>query len=474
MLNIQLNRTSPHSPYYLQISEQVRQAIAEGALAQGTRLPPSRQLAMELSISRRTVVAAYEELCSQGYCVSRVGQGTVVAKIPTLQREDKKGKLRGYPTWLLGYSNISNIQSNDPGKICFTPSLAQVNSLPLKAMRQAFGKVLQEASKLGHYQKDNGNPGLIQSIVEHVLPARGIQAAPDQILITSGSQYSSLLLSQLIAPYGGYISYGVPGYLDIPRNFTSMGLVGLPCPVDEEGVCLTEVARSARLHYVMPEHHFPQGVTLSPSRRTALLQLAQEQDALIIEDDYDSEFYYDRHPLPALKAGDMGGRVVYFGTFSKSLFNSLRLGYIVAHPDIVRQLVEIHWQFSRGTSLVLQLWVTELLESGLVDRHLRRMRTYYRRNRDLIAFHLKQMFPEWGWKLPNGGLQFWVQLPQHTQVKSIIHTAAERRVSLWSGTQSYDEYTPEAAYRLILGFGALTPRLIDQAFDRLSGMGTAL
>lgn len=98
MLNIQLNRTSPHSPYYLQISEQVRQAIAEGALAQGTRLPPSRQLAMELSISRRTVVAAYEELCSQGYCVSRVGQGTVVAKIPTLQREDKKGKLRGYPT----------------------------------------------------------------------------------------------------------------------------------------------------------------------------------------------------------------------------------------------------------------------------------------------------------------------------------------------------------------------------------------
>ncbi|MBV9387712.1 MAG: PLP-dependent aminotransferase family protein [Chroococcidiopsidaceae cyanobacterium CP_BM_ER_R8_30] len=470
MLNIQLNHISPHPPYYLQISEQVRQAISAGVLTQGTRLPASRQLAIELGISRRTVVTAYEELCSQGYCVSHVGQGTVVAKIPTLQIEGKIRMTRGFPQWLSDHSNICHSQSNDPGKICFTPSLAQVNFLPLKVMRQAFGKVLQDASGLGHYQKDNGNPALIQTIIKHVLPARGIQAEPDQVLITCGSQYSSLLLSQLVAPYGGGISYGVPGYLDIPRNFTLRGLVGLPCPVDAEGVCLTEAACSARLHYVMPEHHFPQGVTLSPSRRTALLQLAQEQDALIIEDDYDSEFYYNRHPLPALKAGDMGGRVIYLGTFSKSLFNSLRLGYIVAHPEIIQRLVEIHWQFSRGTSLVLQLWVTELLETGLVDRHLRRMRTYYRHNRDLIASHLKQVFPEWGWQLPNGGLQFWVELPQHTQAKSIIHGAAERKVGLWSGVQSYECHTQEAAHRLILGFGALTPLLIEQAFDRLSGL----
>ena len=468
MLQLKLDKSTHHHPYHLQLLEQIRQAILSGELAPDTRLPPSRQLAIELGLARRTVMLAYEELCEQGYCTSCVGRGTIVNKIPVLQREHKIVNTHAFPKWLLGDTHIINPDPSSPGKICFIPSLVNPDLLPMQVMRKAFQAAMCHAdSRLGQYKKGNGDLALIRSICQQVLPSRGIQAEPNQVLITPGAQYSSSLLSLLVAPYGGGISYGVPGYLDIPINFTQRGIIGFPCPVDEQGVRLTKEAATARLHYVMPEHHFPQGVTLSPSRRAALLQLAEEHDALIIEDDYDSEFYYNRHPLPALKAGDIGGRVVYLGTFSKALFNSLRLGYIVAHPDIIRRLVDLHWQFSRGTSLPLQFWVTELLESGVVERHLRRMRTYYRKNRDLVASHLQRMFPEWGWNLPNGGLQFWIKLPPHTLAETLLNRAAEKGVGLWSGANYYERMSEEAAQQLILGFGALTESEINQAFARL-------
>jgi GntR family transcriptional regulator/MocR family aminotransferase len=473
MLHIKLDKTPHHPPYYLQIVEQVRNAILSGDLTAGARLPSSRQLAVELGIARRTVVLAYEELCDQGYCTSRVGQGTLVAQMPSLQRENEMVTTRGFPQWLeeedypIEEDYVSKPETSCPGKICFTPSLAQVDRLPVKTMQRILQRVMRNASEFGQYKKDNGDVVLIESICKHVLPSRGISAEPEQVLITNGSQHSSSLLSILFATYGGSISYGVPGYLAIPKNFLIRGMIGIPCPVDEEGVHLTKEALRARLHYVMPEHHFPQGVTLAPCRRAALLQLAEERDALIIEDDYDSEFYYDRHPLPALKAEDLGGRVVYMGTFSKVLFNGLRLGYIVAHPEIIRRLVNIRWQLDGGTSLVLQRWVAQMLESGVLERHIRRMRLQYRKKRDLIAYHLNQLFPEWCWKLPNGGMQFWIELPPHRLAETVICRAAQRGVGLWSGAEYYEQMSEEALRHLILGFGAVTQAEIDRAFARL-------
>ena len=472
MLHIDLDKTSKHLPYYLQILEQIRNAIASGTLAAGTQLPPSRQLAIELGIARRTVVLAYEELCAQGYCTGKVGHGTVVTQIPVLQREDKIRNTQAFPKWLLTEASYTfQADDRDTDKICFTPSLAQVDRLPLKTMQQTLNQMIRQAiPELSHYKKDNGDLELIQALCQQVLPTRGIQAEPNQVLITHGSQHSSSLLSLLVAPYGGSISYGTPGYLAIPQNFIMRGMKGIACPVDSEGVRLTEDAYSARIHYVMPEHHFPQGVTLSPSRRSALLQLAEVQDTLIVEDDYDSEFYYDRHPLPALKAGDLGGRVVYMGTFSKLLFNSLRLGYIVAHPEIIRRLVDIRWQLDGGTSLVLQRWVAKLLESGCVERHLRRMRIHYRQKRDSIATYLRELFPEWSWQLPGGGMQFWIKLPPNQPADEIVDLAAQRGVGLCSGAAYYVHKVKDVNYYLVLGYGAVTESEIHQAFDRLKGL----
>lgn len=472
-LQINLDETAPHLPHYLQILEQVRKAILSGELAPGTSLPSSQQVATELGIAHQTVVLAYEELCEQGYCTSLVGQSTIISKIPVFQKEHKFVNTHELPKWLSGDAHTFNPEPNPepsyPGKIFFAPSLVHTDLLPLKVMQQAFQEVMRNASsRLGQFKKDNGDLALILGLCKHVLLSRGIHAAPDQVLITNGSQHSSSLLSMLLAPYGGSISYGVPGYLDIPKNFTQMGgMVGIPCPVDEEGVRLTKEAARARIHYVIPEHHFPQGVTLSSNRRAVLLQLAEEQDALIVEDDYDSEFYYNRHPLPALKADDRSGRVIYMGTFSKILFNGIRLGYIVAHPEIIRRLVDIRRQLDGGTSFILQRWVAELLESGAVERHLRRMRSHYRKKRDLIAVHLNQIFPEWRWNLPSGGMQFWLQLPPRELAETVVCRAAERGVRLLSGSEYYESLSEEAAHHLVLGFGTVTESEISQAFARL-------
>jgi GntR family transcriptional regulator / MocR family aminotransferase len=473
MLHVELQRHRSHRPYYLQIVEQIRSNILSGELPAAMQLPPSRQLAIELGIARRTVVVAYEELCAQGYCVSRVGQGTVVAPIIKISSTKLDPPIAGLPQWFrLGTStaleNSPSITQNQQSPICFAPSLAQTDRLPIKAMQQAFQAVMQTAStRFQEYDRNNGHPALLEAICQIVLPTRGIQAAPEQVIITNGSLHSSFLLAKLFAPYGGSISYGVPGYLAIPANFIEQGILGLPCSIDAEGVCLTDEAHSARFHYVMPEHHFPQGVTLSPERRGLLLELADRHDALIVEDDYDSEFYFDRHPLPALKATDRSERVIYMGTFSKVLFNGLRVGYIVAHPTIVQQLVDLHWHQEGGTSIVLQLWLAELLKSGAVDRHLRRMRVHHRRKRNLIADYLRRNFPDWQWQMPSGGLQFWIELPPQQNSTQVIQQWIERGVQISPGVDYCDFESKESKNYLILGFGGVTEEQIDRAFTQL-------
>jgi GntR family transcriptional regulator / MocR family aminotransferase len=473
MLHIELQRHRSHRPYYLQIVEQIRSNILSGELPAAMQLPPSRQLAIELGIARRTVVVAYEELCAQGYCVSRVGQGTVVAPIIKISSIKPDPLIAGLPQWFpLGTStaleNSPSITQNQQSPICFAPSLAQTDRLPIKAMQQAFQVVMQTAStRFQEYDRNNGHPALLKAICQIVLPARGIQATPEQVIITNGSLHSSFLLAKLFAPYGGSISYGVPGYLAIPANFIEQGILGLPCSIDAEGVCLTDEALSARFHYVMPEHHFPQGVTLSPERRGLLLELANRHDALIVEDDYDSEFYFDRHPLPALKATDASERVIYMGTFSKVLFNGLRVGYIVAHPTMIGQLVDLRWQQEGGTSLVLQLWLAELLNSGAVDRHLRRVRVHHRKKRNLIADYLRRDFPNWRWQMPSGGLQFWIELPQQQDAQQVIQQWLQRGVQIFSGLDYCDRQSKESKNYLILGFGGVTEAQIDWAFTQL-------
>lgn len=473
MQHIKLDRSNSHHPYYLQILEQIRHCIFLGELTVGTLLTPSRQLALQLNISRQTVVNAYEELCAQGYCISKVGHGTIVADIGKVEAIEQSCETAKLPSWLSLERSIDKISPEispviEQSLISFEPGLAQTDYLPFKTMTRAFREVMHAAStSFSEYKRRNGHPNLLEAICREVLPQRGIQASPDRVFITNGSLHSSFLLAELLSTYANSISYGVPGYLAIPQNFIDREITGLSCPIDSEGVCLTSDAKKASLHYVMPEHHFPQGVTLSPERRAKLLQLAEQNDALIIEDDYDSEFYFDRHPLPALKAIDRTEKVIYMGTFSKVLFNGLRVGYIVAHPTIIQELTNLRWRIEGGTSLVLQLWLAELINSGIVERHLRRMRVQHRQKRNLIADYLRRDFPDWQWSLPHGGLQFWIQLPYQQNAEVIIQQFRKQKIQLFSGFEYCDRNFKESKSYITLGFGGVTKTQIHQAFERL-------
>ena len=474
MLHIQLDRSNSHRPYYLQILEQIRDRILSGELMAETRLTPSRQLALELNVSRQTIVNAYEELCAQGYCVSRVGHGTVVIDLGKIEVATPRQKSHSLPKWLsLSGSKCALLDPviskfEDRSLISFEPGIAQTDYLPFKTMTQTFREVMHTAAtSFAEYERSNGHLTLLEAICRRVLPGRGIQTTPDRVFITNGSLHSSFLLAELLSAHAESISYGVPGYLTIPQNFINRGLTGLPCTVDLEGISLTNDAKQASLHYVMPEHHFPQGITLSPERRTRLLQLVEQQDALIIEDDYDSEFYFDRHPLPALKAIDCNEKVVYMGTFSKVLFNGLRVGYIVAHPTIIQELTNLRWRIEGGTSLVLQLWLARLLNSGAVERHLRRMRVNHRLKRNLIADYLRRNFPDWQWSLPGGGLQFWIKLPGEQDAEVVIQQFRKQGIQLFSGLGYCDRNLKTSKSYISLGFGAITEAQIHQAFERL-------
>jgi GntR family transcriptional regulator/MocR family aminotransferase len=462
----------------LQIVEQIRARILEGDLPAQMPLTPSRQLALELNVSRQTVVNAYEELCAQGYCSSKVGSGTVVLDIGRIKAIAPSQNNQKLPQWLAWENSEKSepqsgslrehkiLPSLQQPMISFESGLAQTDGLPLKAMEKAFRKVIRTAgTSFAEYKRNNGHPALLEAICRSVLPNRGIQATPEQLFITNGSLHSSFLLAELLSPYAKSISYGIPGYLSIPRKFTNKGMTGLPCTVDLAGINLTQDAQQASLHYVMPEHHFPEGVTLSPERRADLLQLAQQNDALILEDDYDSEFYCDRHPLPALKALDSDRRVIYLGTFSKILFNGLRVGYIVAHPTIVQKLLDLRWQIEGGTSIITQLWLTELLNSGVVERNLRRMRVSHRKKRNLIANYLKEYFPDWQWHLPAGGLHFWIQLPPEQKATEVIQQFQQWGIELFSGAEYCQDIKGEKY--LVLGFGAVTETEIHQGFARV-------
>jgi GntR family transcriptional regulator / MocR family aminotransferase len=442
-------------------------------VAAGGRLPSSRQLARELGIARRTIVLAFEELCAQGYCTSQTGQGTTIAEISSVQESALSPNTQSFPQWLELESSPALFdatpQPTTPIDIDFALGTTKLNDLPHKALSRALQNSLDHLKIDGtsfDLAGSHGHAKLIELICDRILPMRGIQADPSQVLITNGSQNAVSLISQLLAPYGGSISYGVPGYLSIPWQFTSQGITGIPCPVDRDGMQLIPEVNSARLHYVMPEHHFPTGVTLSPTRRAALLRLAEQQDALILEDDYDSEFYYDRHPLPALKSQDRGGRVIYLGTFSKILFNGVRLGYIVAHPELIRRLSNLHWLINRGSNLLSQLLVTELIESGNLERHLRRMRGVYRNRRDLMAQYLLRRFPQWQWQIPQGGMQFWIELPPDELAERVRECWSQRGIRLHSVNLHYPQSSLKSQHHLMIGFGAVSEAQIHQAFQR--------
>lgn len=464
MIYLRLDDSRGASPMHRQICDQIQYQIARGEIETGTLLPPTRDLARQLGIARGTVVRAYEELCTIGVCQSNVGRGTeVIGKAAAKQPASTAKRKIAPPPDVAKLVVPDEPWHVDPRALSLLPSLADTEHLPISELRRGFDRVLRYPSKLRAFGESAGDPGLRAQIVTKLLPQRGIEVTPDEVMVVPGSQYGAVLVAMTLMSRRKRLHYGCPGYLDIARNFARFGYQLTSHNVDAEGLNLHGTELGAKdVLYLMPEHHFPQCSTLSNPRRTAITDMIATRNLLVIEDDYDSEYYYDKQPKPALKGGAHGEGVIYLSTFSKTLFNSLRLGYIVANRELIRELASLHWSLSRGTSGLLQRWVAELLEQDTLQSHIRRMRNVYRRKRDRIAAILARDFPAWSFTKPQGGLQFFIELGCPDAASLVMKVCAARGIRLASPSNYVMEGACSASF-IVLGFGSSSLRQIETA-----------
>lgn len=388
--------STPRSPLHRLLFSEIRQAIVGGILRGGSRLPSTRELATQRGISRKTAEEAYAQLEREGYVERRVGSGTYVCELPLPKK--RTARLEGRRA-LSGRGRVAGASMACVEPLVLKPFSAGVPALehfPLATWQRlisSHARRLDAASLV--YGDPAGEPSLRENVATYLNTARGVHCDASQVVIVSSSQEALYLLAQLLLDPGDAAWIEEPGYYGARAALTAAGARLVPVPVDAEGLDVAQgiaLAPHARFAYVTPSNHYPLGAAMSLDRRLALLDWARRNDAWIVEDDYDGEFRYDGRPLTAIQGLDSAGRVIYVGTFTKSLYPSLRLAYVVLPPDLVTSFVTARTQVDGHPPPFLQRVVADFISFGHFDAHLKRMRALYRERRDaaerLFARHL--------------------------------------------------------------------------------------
>ena len=313
------------------IYRQLRDAVLDGRLRAGERLPPTRELARRLAVSRNTVAVAYDRLTADGFLTGRVGAGTYVSgslpapkprRTPSAHGPRPKAIWRSLPTPVAAVAETPDYD--------FRVGIPDAALFPLETWRRLLARELRAAAGFVHYVDPSGHPGLRAAIARHVGVSRSVRAGADDVLVTQGAQQALDLLCRVLLSPGDRVAVEEPGYRQAKLLFASHGAEVVGVPVDGEGLDVAALPTRTKLVYVTPSHQFPLGTPMSLARRTALLAWAERADAVVVEDDYDSEFRFSDRPLEPLQSLDRGGRVAYVGSFSKTLLPMLRLGFLVA------------------------------------------------------------------------------------------------------------------------------------------------
>jgi GntR family transcriptional regulator/MocR family aminotransferase len=378
-LDVPLNLDRAHGNRSLQVHASLRAAILNGRLVAGLRLPSSRDLAAQLGVRRNAIVGAYEHLLSDGLIEARIGDGTyIAARLPS--RPDRTAAALVAP-------------AQAPGGIF---ALGHTDAEPqlLRRLASAVRRRLASATAadLG-YGDPRGSEALRRQIAITVAASRGIRCDASCIFIVNGTQQGIRLCADALLRPGELVWMEDPGYPATRTTLNAAGLRPVPVPVDEEGLDVAAGKRAeprAKAVYVTPSHQFPTGVTMRMERRIALLAWARSSGAWVLEDDYDSEFRYAGPPLTALAGIDGGDRVIYIGTFSKTLFAGLRLAYLVLPPAAVERVMMARAAHDRFPPSIMGDAVADLMASGALTKHIRKMRARYRLARDAVAQTLQR------------------------------------------------------------------------------------
>ena len=382
---LKIDKTSK-TPVYIQIYEELKRQIISGEKKAGERLNATRALSEDYHISRNTVLAAYQQLESEGFIYSRIGSGYYVEEIPELSGKKRtEDALRGRKQEKMKYLYDFRYGSIEPN-VYRTRGFR-------KALKDAINQIedydaLRDPDPKGLYE-------LRQAIADHLREVRGIEADVRQIVVTGGHHYSLKLLCELFPE--GYRSLALedPGHRDTREVFMKAGYQIFPIPLDENGMKVEQVIRHEKiLAYVTPSHQFPLGAILPVGRRFQLLKWANDSESFLIEDDYDSELRFKERPVPSLYSLDYRGRVIYLGSFSKSLSPDLRVSYIVFPRNFDLRILEDRAMFSSGTSLLIQLILKEYLQSSEYRKRISRIRKILRKKHNAIIGFLNERYGE--------------------------------------------------------------------------------
>ena len=436
-----------------QLQQQLRSAIQQGRLAPGTVLPPTRTLARDLGVARSVVVAAYEHLATDGYLSGRQGSGTQVMPV-------------GPPT------AGSPPKSAEP-----SPSVRLFGGLPDPALFPRTEWLRHYRAALNNAANDQlGYPGplgtleLREALTNYVGRVRGVATTPDRMLITSGITQAVVLVARALRARGvDAIAVEDPCFGFHRQAVINAGLRVVPIPVDDDGLDVAKLlAHNVGAVLVAPAHSYPTGTVLSLQRRAALVKWAHDNEGLIIEDDYDAEFRYDRAPIGALQ-GLAPQRVAYAGCASKTLTPALRLGWLAVPEWLADKVVRQKLLDDMGNTVLEQLALARFVESGGLARHLRKVRPIYRRRRDTALAAIATSLPD---AVPTGvaaGLHMYVRLPPSTDELGLVEAASKRGVLVEGASWNWS--TPAAAPpALVIGYGAITEPAIRNGLAILGSL----
>ena len=466
-------------PLYRQIYDAYRDGITSGALSPGQQVPSTRALSSELGVSRIPILEAYSQLLAEGYFETRIGAGTFVSSslpdqiVPpqstnkvasrgsrAVSRRAALESWRNHSPWLRGSGAFS------VGQLAF-------DHFPFQAWSTLLARHARKVSAASlNYGDVMGYQPFREALAVYLRTSRGVRCDAHQIMVVSGSQQALDLCARVLLDPGALVWVEEPGYKLMRYTLLIAGCRPIPVPVDDAGLDVLSgirKCRHARAAFVTPSHQYPLGVTMTASRRLQLLDWAQRADSWIIEDDYDSEYRYESMPVASLQGLDQNSRVIYIGTFSKTLFPSLRLGYVVIPADLVDRFAVVRSATDICPPLFFQSVLADFIDRGQYARHIRKTRLLYGERRSGLVDALTNKFgSSLGILGAEAGMHLTVTLPPGILDGEISLRAAEERLWLWPLSSTYSGKSPRQGF--VLGFGSTKVTDIENAVQRLSNL----
>ncbi|SHH12729.1 PLP-dependent aminotransferase family protein [Clostridium grantii] len=455
--------TTSSKPFYMQIYEHVKKEILSGNLAANSKLPSIRDFSSNTNLSKNTIDAAYQQLIAEGYIRSKSKSGFFVENIEQIPENLSS----------MDY-NSSLKQSKIKEEFClydFTNGQIDLDSFPLSTLRKIINESLLTTEKdLLFYGEHVGDKGLRFEISKYIYQSRGVLSSPEQIIIGSGTQQSLSLLSLVLQKFDKNLAFEDPGYIGARNVFEHYGFDIASIPVDENGICINKLKESkSKIVYITPSHQFPLGRVMPIKRRVELLNWALKENSYIIEDDYDGEFRYKGKPIPSLQSLVSNNRVIYLGTFSKSLMPSIRISYMVLPKELMEIYKNNFTIYEQPVPRIIQKSLEIFIKEGHWYKHLKKCRNVYKKKHDLLISSIYKYFgPKAEVIGADSGLHILLKVNNGMDETNLISAAKGLGVKV-SPTSIYYSFPKKSNPQLIfLGFAGIKLENIPKGIELLS------